>query len=86
MYIQDCFVLNDIAGGASLLTKWKVALAATILGLSVGTLTGCEPMTTCYDPAMPAEQQETGTEQESGNDPDIMCYAPALLPDENIEE
>ncbi len=82
--------LSDLTGGASPVTKWKVALGVVIMGLSTGVMTGCEPQTTCYDPAIPPGEEGTDTRQEpgqnpgtgQGDDPDVMCYAPALPPDD----
>ncbi len=44
--------LSDISGGARFFVRWKVALAAVILGFSAVSLTGC-PRTTCYDAPAP---------------------------------
>ncbi len=87
--------LSDLTGGASAVAKLKVALGMAILGMSAGMLTGCQPHTTCYDPVpelmcydpvAPQPKPETGTEPGTGgvtaDNPDLLCYAPALPPDQ----
>lgn len=64
--------LSNLTGGASLLVKCKVALAAVVLGLSAASTTGCgetscyEPVATCYDPVAeyPEDDPQDGTEEE----------------------
>lgn len=45
---------SDKTGGWSFLVRWKVALAALVIGVSATTFTSCKPtcyeQVTCYDP------------------------------------
>jgi hypothetical protein len=83
-------VLSDITGGATPVTRWKVALGVAVLGLSAGAMTGCKPVVTCYDPVIPPGEEETDAgrstgqnpETEGENDPGVMCYDPAMPPEE----
>ncbi len=45
--------LSDISGGKALFVRWKVALAAVLLGFTAVSLTGCPGETTCYEPVEP---------------------------------
>ncbi len=86
--------LNDLTGGTSVVARWKVALGVVVLSLSAGALTGCNPneeVVECYltmeedyvDPGQNPDQGRGGEGDEGkGDDTDIMCYAPALPPED----
>ena len=48
--------LSDVSGGRPIFVRWKVALAAIVIGLSTTSLSSCRPFATCYKPAEPYEE------------------------------
>ncbi len=83
--------LSDITGGARLFVKWKVALAAVIIGFTATTLTGCEiscyapAEPTCYDPAPPEQKDPEEKEEEGGEKARYDADDPRFLEDASAE-
>ncbi len=83
--------LSDITGGASVFVRWKVTLAAIILGCTAVSLTNCRPHTgcydqvappTCYDPVAP---EEPCPETEEGEKARYDAGDPQFLEDADVE-
>ncbi len=61
--------LSDITGGARLFVRWKVALAAIIIGFSATALSCRPPWVSCYETAEPTCYAPVAPEQPAP-DPD----------------
>ncbi len=50
--------LSDLTGGAPVVARWKVAIAAVVLSLSAGAMSGCKPgEVMCYATEEPPTEQ-----------------------------